>query len=45
MGSTRRAGWGSPSRRMKPWPVKLEFLYVPTRDLPAALALYRDELG
>jgi catechol 2,3-dioxygenase-like lactoylglutathione lyase family enzyme len=25
--------------------MKLEFLYVPTRDLQAALALYRDELG
>jgi catechol 2,3-dioxygenase-like lactoylglutathione lyase family enzyme len=25
--------------------MKLEFLHVPTRDLPAALALYRDELG
>jgi predicted enzyme related to lactoylglutathione lyase len=25
--------------------MKLEFLYAPTRDLPAALALYRDELG
>jgi predicted enzyme related to lactoylglutathione lyase len=25
--------------------MKLEFLYLPTRDLQAALALYRDELG
>jgi catechol 2,3-dioxygenase-like lactoylglutathione lyase family enzyme len=25
--------------------MKLEFLYAPTRDLQAALALYRDELG
>ena len=25
--------------------MKLEFLYAPTRDLAAALALYRDELG
>jgi len=25
--------------------MKLEFLYVPTRDLNAALALYRDGLG
>jgi catechol 2,3-dioxygenase-like lactoylglutathione lyase family enzyme len=25
--------------------MKLEFLYVPTHDLQAALALYRDELG
>jgi predicted enzyme related to lactoylglutathione lyase len=25
--------------------MKLEFLYAPTRDLGAALALYRDELG
>ena len=25
--------------------MKLEFLYVPTRDLRAALALYRDGLG
>jgi predicted enzyme related to lactoylglutathione lyase len=25
--------------------MKLEFLYVPTRDLQAALALYRDEFG
>jgi catechol 2,3-dioxygenase-like lactoylglutathione lyase family enzyme len=25
--------------------MKLEFLYVPTRDLQAALSLYRDELG
>ena len=25
--------------------MKLEFLYVPTRDLGAALALYRDGLG
>ena len=25
--------------------MKLEFLYAPTRDLEAALALYRDELG
>jgi catechol 2,3-dioxygenase-like lactoylglutathione lyase family enzyme len=25
--------------------MKLEFLYTPTRDLQAALALYRDELG
>ena len=25
--------------------MKLEFLYAPTRDLRAALALYRDELG
>ncbi len=25
--------------------MKLEFLYVPTRDLAAALALYRDALG
>lgn len=25
--------------------MKLEFLYAPTHDLPAALALYRDELG
>jgi catechol 2,3-dioxygenase-like lactoylglutathione lyase family enzyme len=25
--------------------MKLEFLYVPTRDLQASLALYRDELG
>lgn len=25
--------------------MKLEFLYSPTRDLNAALALYRDELG
>jgi predicted enzyme related to lactoylglutathione lyase len=25
--------------------VKLEFLYTPTRDLRASLALYRDELG
>ena len=25
--------------------MKLEFLYVPTRDLSAALALYRDGLG
>jgi predicted enzyme related to lactoylglutathione lyase len=25
--------------------MKLEFLHVPARDLPAALALYRDEFG
>ena len=25
--------------------MKLEFLYTPTRDLQASLALYRDELG
>jgi hypothetical protein len=25
--------------------MKLEFLYAPTHDLPAALSLYRDELG
>lgn len=25
--------------------MKLEFLYMPTRDLNAALALYRDQLG
>lgn len=25
--------------------MKLEFLYMPTRDLKAALALYRDSLG
>jgi catechol 2,3-dioxygenase-like lactoylglutathione lyase family enzyme len=25
--------------------MKLEFLYAPTRDLQASLALYRDELG
>jgi catechol 2,3-dioxygenase-like lactoylglutathione lyase family enzyme len=25
--------------------MKLEFLYTPTRDLEASLALYRDELG
>ena len=25
--------------------MKLEFLYTPTRDLRASLALYRDELG
>ena len=25
--------------------MKLEFLYTPTRDLHASLALYRDELG
>ena len=25
--------------------MKLEFLYAPTRDVAAALALYRDELG
>jgi catechol 2,3-dioxygenase-like lactoylglutathione lyase family enzyme len=25
--------------------MKLEFLYTPTQDLQAALALYRDELG
>jgi catechol 2,3-dioxygenase-like lactoylglutathione lyase family enzyme len=25
--------------------MKLEFLYVPTHDLQASLALYRDELG
>jgi catechol 2,3-dioxygenase-like lactoylglutathione lyase family enzyme len=25
--------------------MKLEFLYAPTRDLQAALGLYRDELG
>jgi hypothetical protein len=25
--------------------MKLEFLNVPTRDLQASLALYRDELG
>jgi len=34
-----------PIRTEKGRQMKLEFLYMPTRDLSAALALYRDGLG